>query len=116
MKSKTFNFYCDESTHILKDGQPYMIISYVSCAYNQLQLHKDHLKMLKAKHKIKGEVKWSSVSDSQYQYYADIIDYFFSTDMNFRAVIIDKSQIDENRADFTYNDFYFRMYYQLLHR
>lgn len=113
--SKTFNFYCDESTHLQNDKEPFMIIAYISSAYNQLEQHKLHLKMLKAKHQIKGECKWSKVSESKYHYYADLIDYFFSTDMNFRAVIVKKSQIDENRTDFTYNDFYFRMYYQLLH-
>ena len=28
---------------------------------------------------------------------------------------MEKSQIDEARADYTFNDFYFRMYFQLLH-
>lgn len=37
------------------------------------------------------------------------------TDMKFRVVIVDKSQIDETRPEYTFNDFYFRMYYQLLH-
>ena len=36
-------------------------------------------------------------------------------DLEFRAVIVDKSQIDESREDYTFNDFYFRMYFQLLH-
>ena len=31
------------------------------------------------------------------------------------AVVVGKSQIDEKREDYTFNDFYFRMYYQLLH-
>ena len=29
--------------------------------------------------------------------------------------MVDKSQIDEKRADYSFNDFYFRMYFQLLH-
>jgi len=115
MASKTFNIYCDESTHLQKDQQPYMIIAYISSAYNQLKQHKAHLKMLRAKHKVKGEIKWSSVSGAKYHYYADLIDYFFSSDLNFRAVIIDKKQIDESKPGFTHDDFYFRMYYQLLH-
>jgi hypothetical protein len=115
MDKKTFNFYCDESTHLLNDSMPYMVIAYVSSAYNQLKQHKAHLKMLKAKYKFKGEVKWSSVSAGQYHFYSDLIDYFFSTDLNFRAVIVDKHQIDATREGFTHNDFYFRMYYQLLH-
>lgn len=36
-------------------------------------------------------------------------------DLEFRAVVVDKSQIDEQRADYSFNDFYFRMYFQLLH-
>jgi len=111
---KTFNIYCDESTHLQNDGMPYMIISYVSTAYNQLKQHNEHIKMLKAKHKFKGEIKWSSVSKSQYNFYSELIEYFFATDMKFRAVIVNKTQIDESREDFKYCDFYFRMYYQLL--
>lgn len=115
MIQKTFNFYCDESTHLQNDGMPYMMIAYISSAYNQLKQHKEHLKSLKTKHKVKGEVKWSSVSHSQYPYYADLIDYFFATDLSFRSVIVKKSQIDSTIESLTYNDFYFKMYYQLLH-
>lgn len=113
--NKTFNLYCDESTHLQNDQMPYMLISYVSSAYNQLKQHKAHIKMLKDKHHFKGEIKWSGVSLSQYEFYADLIDYFFSNDLHFRAVIVEKAKIDENRPNFTYSDFYFRMYYQLLH-
>lgn len=112
--SKTFNIYCDESTHLQNDGKPYMIIAYVSSAYNQLKQHKEHLKMLKSKYKIKGEIKWSKVSKSAYPFYNELIEYFFATDLNFRAIIVDKSQIDESRDGFGYDDFYFKMYYQLL--
>lgn len=113
--SKTFNIYCDESTHLQNDGHPFMLVSYVSSAYNQLQLHKKHIKMIKHEHHFKGEIKWTNVSAAKYHFYADLIDYFFSNDLQFRAVIVDKGKINEDRKDFTYDDFYFRMYYQLLH-
>ena len=71
--NKTFNLYCDESTHLQNDGMPYMMIAYISSPYNEIRLHKEHLKALKAKHKFKGETKWSSVSASQYPYYADLM-------------------------------------------
>ena len=112
---KTFNIYCDESTHLQNDGMPFMLISYVSTAYNQLKQHNEHIKLLKAKHQFKGEIKWSSISKSQYPFYSDLITYFFSTDIKFRAVIVDKTQIDETREDFMYSEFYFKMYYQLLY-
>jgi hypothetical protein len=112
---KTFNIYCDESTHLQNDGMPFMIIAYISTGYNQLKQHNEHIKMLKAKHLIRGEIKWSNVSKSKYHFYSDLIDYFFATDLNFRAIIVKKSQIDETRESFKYSDFYFQMYYQLLY-
>ncbi|HRD39860.1 MAG TPA: DUF3800 domain-containing protein [Bacteroidia bacterium] len=108
---KTFNLYCDESTHLQNDGMPYMLISYVSCAYNQLKTHKEYIKHLKKKHSYKGEIKWSNISTKKYHFYSDLIDYFFSTDLLFRAVIIEKTQIKSEN----FSEFYFMMYYQLLH-
>ena len=35
--------------------------------------------------------------------------------MQFRAVVVNKSEIDNNRPDYTFDSFYYRMYYQLLH-
>lgn len=112
---KTFNIYCDESTHLQNDGMPYMIIAYISSAYNQLPQHKEHFKYLKSKYRLKGEIKWSKVSKSLYPLYNELIEYFFATDLKFRAVIVEKNQIDETREGFTYDDFYFKMYYQLLY-
>lgn len=113
--NKLFNLYCDESTHLQNDGMPYMMIAYIRSPYNEIEQHKEYLKFLKAKHKFKGETKWTSVSAGQYLYYADLIDYFFSTDLCFRSIIVDKSQINENCPEFSYDDFYFKMYYQLIH-
>jgi len=115
MQQKTFNFYCDESTHLENDGFPYMIIAYVSSAWNQIKLHSQYIYHLREKHHFKGEIKWSKLSESNYPFYSELIDYFFATDLNFRAVIVNKSKIDNEKLGFTFNDFYYRMYYQLLH-
>lgn len=114
MESKTFNLYCDESTHLIADGHPYMLLGYVSVAYNQIAMAKKHIAEIVAKHEFKGELKWMNVHEATYEMYKELLDYFFMTDIRFRCVIVDKSQIDENRTDYTYNDFYHRMYYQLL--
>ncbi len=114
--SKTFNIYCDESTHLENDGMPYFILGYTSVAYNQIRIHKQALKNIRARHKAKGEVKWSKVCEGNYHYYADLIDYFFSSDISFRAIVVNKDEINKERSDFSsYDDFYFRMYYQLIH-
>lgn len=117
MGNKTFNVYCDESTYLEHDRQPYMIYAYVSIAYNQIKLAKEHIKCIKQRHGYGNEyeLKWTSISEKTFPLYKEIVDYFFMTDMNFRAVIVDKSQINNNRPEYTFNDFYYRMYFQLLH-
>lgn len=115
MCKKTFNMYCDESTHLENDGMPYMIIAYVSSAWNQVKIHSRYIKSLREEYKYKGEIKWTKLSESNFQFYQELIEYFFSTDLNFRAVIVGKNQIDNDKHGFGYNDFYYRMYYQLLH-
>ncbi|MFR9261704.1 MAG: DUF3800 domain-containing protein [Bacteroides cellulosilyticus] len=113
--SKTFNIYCDESTHLKNDGHPYMLLSYVSIAYPQIKMAKEQIKAIKVKYNYEGELKWTNVHDATFPMYNELIKYFFTTDIKFRAVVVDKSQIDETRPEYTFNDFYFRMYYQLLH-
>ena len=112
--TKTYNFYCDESTHIENDGQPFMLLAYISTPYNQLKLHNGAIRDFKLKHFYKGEMKWKTVSKSQYPFYNDIIEYFFMTDLQFRAIIIDKSQLKHTDFNQTHDDFYDKMYFQLL--
>lgn len=114
MTSKTFNFYCDESCHLENDKKKFMAIAYISCAYNQLRIHNECIRNLKLKHHIRGEVKWSALSKSMYHFYADLIEYFFSNDLQFRAILIDKSDINNKDFNQTHEDFYNKMYYQLL--
>lgn len=113
--SKTFNLYCDESTHLIHDGHPYMLLSYISIAYPQIRLAKEEIKAIKRKFNYTEELKWTNVHSATYKVYAELVDWFFMNDLEFRAVVVDKSQIDEKRADHSFNDFYFRMYFQLLH-
>lgn len=113
--SKTFNLYCDESTHLIHDGHPYMLLSYISIAYPQIRLAKEEIKAIKRKINYTEELKWTNVHSATYKVYAELVDWFFMNDLEFRAVVVDKSQIDEKRADYSFNDFYFRMYFQLLH-
>lgn len=115
MQNKTFNFYCDESTHLENDGFPFMIISYICSAWPNVSLHTQNIRRLIKDNKFKGEIKWSKLSESNYKFYSELLDYFFASDLNFRAVIVEKSRIDNKKMEFTYNDFYYRMYYQLLH-
>lgn len=42
--NKTFNIYCDESTHMVHDGHPYMLLGCTSIAYTQIRMAKDAIK------------------------------------------------------------------------
>ena len=44
----------------------------------------------------------------------DLLDYFFSTDLHFRAIGIQKSKINNDSFNQSYDDFYYKMYYSLL--
>ncbi len=114
--SKTFNFYCDESCHLENDKAPFMLISYVSSSYNQVKLHSENIRAIKRKHFFKGEMKWSALSKSQYPFYKELIEYFFATDLQFRAIVIDKSQLRHDDFNQTHADFYDKMYFQLLNK
>lgn len=91
-----------------------MVISYISCAYNQVKLHSRNIRAIKLKHFIKGEVKWSSLSKSRYPFYSELIEYFFATDLQFRAIVIDKSKLKHEEFHQSHADFYDKMYFQLL--
>jgi hypothetical protein len=114
-KMKTFNLYCDESCHLENDRMPYFLLGYVSVPYNQMERHKDRIKAIKEKHHYYGEVKWNKVSKSQLDFYIDLIDYFFDSDLFFRAIVVNKAQIKTEEYGQDYDTFYYKMYYQLLY-
>lgn len=114
--NKTFNIYCDESTHIENDGHRYMILSYVSTPYHLLKMHNKNIRDLKLEHYYRGEMKWTTASKSQYPFYNEIVEYFFSNDLKFRAIIIDKEQLNHSAFNQDHNTFYDKMYYQLLNK
>jgi hypothetical protein len=43
-----------------------------------------------------------------------LVEYFFSTDLKFRAVGVEKARVNNEAFGQTYDDFYYKMYYYLL--
>jgi hypothetical protein len=112
--NKTFNIYCDESCHLENDHKKYMFLGSTSVAYNQVKLHTDYINNLKKKHHFYAEIKWSTVSKSKLRFYLELVDYFFATDLKFRTVGIEKSKINNETFNQSFDDFYYKMYYFLL--
>jgi len=111
---KTFNIYCDESCHLENDHKKFMFLGSMSSAYNQVRLHSSQINELKKKHNFYAEIKWSKVSQSKFNFYSELIDYFFATDLKFRAIGVDKSKINHQLFSQTHDEFYYKMYYHLL--
>lgn len=114
MANKTFNIYCDESCHLEHDHKPYMLLGNISCAYPQVKRHSERIKEIKKKHHLYAEIKWTNVSRSKLQFYLELIDYFFDTDLKFRAIGVQKEYIQLEEPNTTFDDFYYKMYYRLL--
>ena len=113
--SKTFNIYCDESCHLENDCKNFMFLGAISCAYPQVVRHSKRIDELKKGYHFYAEIKWTNVSLSKLDFYLDLVDYFFDTDLRFRAIGVNKSKIKNEGFTQTYDDFYYKMYYQLLH-
>jgi len=112
--SKIYNLYCDESCHLENDGKKYMLLGYVSCPYPQIKEHSENIKKMKQKFNFFGEMKWSKISNSNISFYSEIIDYFFDKHLNFRALIVNKTTINKERFSDSFDDFYYKMYWQLI--
>ena len=54
-------------------------------------------------------MKWSGINRKTEPMYQELIEYFFRSNLKFRAIVVKKSDIDETRPEYTFNDFYFRM-------
>lgn len=116
--SQIYNVYCDESCHLENDHQPAMVLGAVWCPLEKTREIYKRLRDIKARHgmKPKFEIKWAKVSPAKTEFYLDAIDYFFSErNLHFRALIVpDKSKLQHESFDQTHDDWYYKMYFDML--
>ncbi|MDP9832667.1 DUF3800 domain-containing protein [Trueperella abortisuis] len=113
----SLNIYCDESTHLPNDGQPFMVLGAVVCPVSRSREVNVRLREIKGKYGLRPEFefKWTKVSPSKIDFYLDVIDYFFDDDdLNFRAVIAPKQGLDHRRFNQTHDDWYYKMMFYLI--
>ena len=114
----TFNIYCDESCHLENDHQKVMVLGAIwtpaAATHDLFQASRD----LKTKHGLPAnfELKWGKVSAGQQDYYEDVLRWFWETpELCFRGLIVpDKDLLDHSAFDQTHDDFYYKMYFDLL--
>lgn len=115
----TINVYCDESNHLESDGISPMILGAVFGPVEKIKSANKRIREIKQKHGIapNTEIKWTKVSPSKLPFYLDLVDYFFDNDdLHFRAVIVNKSELDHQSFDQTHDEFYYKIYFELLKR
>lgn len=116
--TQLYNIYCDESCHLERDHQPIMVLGALSVATESAPEVNAAIRALKVAHGYdpKWEVKWTKVSQSRLPFYEALVDYFLTNDdLAFRAVVAhNKDQL--RHADFAqdHDDWYYKIYYQLL--
>jgi len=112
---QTYNYYCDESCHLQNDHKQFMVLGYVSTPLNRIKRFKEEIKDLRVKHKNSFEIKWTNLSQWNYAFYSELIDFFFDrSELRFRGLIIDKHKYIASKCNNDYDKFYYLMYYQLI--
>lgn len=111
--------YSDESCHLehQKEIKP-MVLGAVWCPKMEKDEIFKRLKEIKVKHGLSSvcELKWNAVSPSMLSYYEDVVNYFFdNSNLHFRALIIpDKTLLRHQDFNQTHDEFYYKMYFDLL--
>lgn len=109
---KSLLIYGDESCHLRTGIGNYMVIGVVCCEeQNKNDIVFDIRNIIeKYGYNKFSEIKWKKVSPRNVKMYQEILNYFHENDgLFYRSIVIEKKQIDWHEEDF-----YGKMYYQLL--
>ena len=115
----TINVYCDESNHLESDGVSPMVLGAVFGQIDEIREANKRIREIKTKHDISPhtEIKWTKVAPNKLAFYLDLIDYFFDNDdLHFRGVIVNKEELDHEQFNQTHDNFYYKIYFELLKR
>ena len=113
-----YNIYCDESCHLENDGINTMVLGAMWCPKDKKEEIFTRIREIKVEHGLAKdfEIKWNKVSISKVDFYQNLIDYFFDDDdIYFRVLVIpDKTLLEHNLFSQTHDEFYYKMYFDLL--
>jgi len=111
------NIYCDESSHLENDGLQYMVLGAISCPKADARRVADDIRDIKQAHGLPpwSELKWVKVSPAKLSMYVALVEYFLGEPaLRFRALIADKGQLKHATFGQSHDDWYYKMYFQLL--
>ncbi|MEN9461452.1 MAG: hypothetical protein RIS84_1472 [Pseudomonadota bacterium] len=113
-----YNIYCDESCHLENDHLKVMSLGAIVCERNKVHQLSEQIRQLKTQHGLSRqfEIKWSKVSPAKLDFYAELIKLFFNNStLQFGGMVIpDKSLLKHEKFSQNHNDFYYKMFFNLL--
>jgi len=119
-----YDLYCDESRQDLlvkkssiNENNRFVCIGGIMLNTDSREKLKSCIKDLKVKHSVFGELKWGTVTNNKLEFYLELIDLFFSfSDIQFRTVVIDANDVDNDLFnEFDHELGYYKFYYQLIY-
>jgi hypothetical protein len=114
----SYNIYCDESCHLENDHIKAMSLGAIWCERSAIRRIAEQIRQLKQAHGLSRqfEIKWTKVSPAKLDFYAAVVDLFFSTpELHFRGVVIpDKSLLNHALFEQNHDAFYYKMFFTLL--
>ena len=113
-----YNIYCDESCHLESDHIKAMSLGAIWCDRLAVRRIAEQIRQLKQAHGLSRqfEIKWTKVSPAKLDFYAAVVDLFFSSpELHFRGVVIpDKSLLNHAQFEQNHDEFYYKMFFTLL--
>ena len=107
-----YKIFCDESNHLLNTKSNVMVNGAILAHESAVEQINRDIKALKYKHKYYNELKWTKLLLSRKEFYKELIDYFFSSDMKFKATFIpNKKENVHNLYGYNHDEFYYIVYF-----
>ncbi len=95
-----------------------MVLGAIWCSKSLTSQVALRIREIKAKYHlpVDFEIKWNKVSPARLDFYEELVDFYFDDDdLHFRALVIpDKAKLNHLVYGQTHDDFYYKMYFQLL--
>lgn len=107
-----YKIFCGESNHLLNDKSNVMVNGAICVPEEEVVEINKYIKYLKHKHNYYNELKWTKVIKSQKDFYIELIDYFFESNMRFKATFIPnkKEEVHKSYGN-THDQFYYIVYH-----
>ena len=107
-----YKIFCDESNHLLNDKSKVMVNGAICICEDEVEEVNRYIKYLKKKHNYYNELKWTKVIKKQKDFYIELIDYFFDSNMKFKATFIpNKKEALHKQYGYTFDEFYYIVYH-----